>query len=100
VTFRYSYQCYVTGQGNSEIFRYDNYHEESPHDGHDGPHHVHHFDPPGKQVDGSPFEVTEEKRPFLDAVIREAYECSEKFKKDNPDWSTTRIGDKEGGERK
>jgi hypothetical protein len=76
VTKRYSYQCHVVGQTKGEIFRYDNYHEDNPHKGHYGPHHVHRFDPPGKQAKGSPFHVEGENRPTLEEVIREAAECS------------------------
>lgn len=76
VTKRYSYQCYISGQTRSELFRYDNYHEGDPHEGHDGPHHVHRFDPPGHQVLGSPFEIEDEDRPLMDEIIREAHRHS------------------------
>lgn len=77
VTKRYSYQCHIIGQSDSEIFRYDNYHEDDPHHGHDGPHHLHRFDLPGRQVLGSPFHIKEEDRPLLDEIIREAHQHSQ-----------------------
>jgi hypothetical protein len=80
VTKCYSYQCHVVGQTDSEIFRYDNYHEHNPHDGHGGPHHVHRFDPPGREVLGSPFHIKDEDRPLLDEIIREAHKHSEAYK--------------------
>ena len=80
VTKKYSYQCHIVGQSDSEIFRYDNYHEENPHEGHEEPHHVHRFDPPGRQVLDSPFEIKERDRPLLDEVIREAYQHAKAYK--------------------
>ena len=76
VTKKYSYQCHIAGRTKSEIFRYDNYHEDNPHEGHGGPHHVHRFDPPGRQVLDSPFEIREEDRPLMDEIIREAHKHS------------------------
>jgi hypothetical protein len=81
VTKRYSYQCHIVGQSKSEIFRYDNYHDDQPHEGHAGPHHVHIFDPPGREVLGSPFEMKEEDRPLMDEIIREAHRHSVAYAK-------------------
>jgi hypothetical protein len=81
ITEKYSYQCHISGRSRSEIFRYDNYHEDNPHEGHDGPHHVHRFDPPGRQVLHSPFEIREEERPLMDEIIKEAYQHSEAYRK-------------------
>lgn len=77
VTRRYSYQCHFDGKAKSEIFRYDNYHEEDLHEGHTHPHHVHRFDRSGKERKDSPNDM--EHAPFLDDVIREAHNESIKY---------------------
>lgn len=94
----YSYQCHVGGVPDSEIFRYDNYHGDNPHDGHAEPHHVHRFDPPGKQIQGSPFEVSDDERPWFDEIIREAAAANEKYKSTGGK-AGTRKGDTRGGQR-
>jgi hypothetical protein len=75
-TVVYSYSLYICGQGSSEIFRYDNYHPERPHEGHASPLHHHRFDPPGVEISGSPFELTVEEWPELAEVIREAFDIA------------------------
>lgn len=80
VTTLYSYVCCIRGLSNSDIFRYDNWHEDRPHKGHATPHHVHRFDPPGRQVLGSPFHLSDEERPVMSEIIEEAYQQSEAYK--------------------
>ncbi len=65
-TVRYSYNLSLAGQGN--IFRYDNAHI---HPGHSSEHHLHRFNPPDKEIIGSPFEIGEDW-PTLTEVIQEA----------------------------
>lgn len=65
-TYKYAYNLSLAGQGN--IFRYDNAHK---HPGHQIEHHLHRFEPPGREVVGSPFE-TGEDWPTLTEVLREA----------------------------
>lgn len=73
-TVVYSYNLSICGQSASEIFRYDNYHADRPHEGHTSPHHHHRFEPPGTEITNSPFELTVEEWPELALVIREAFD--------------------------
>jgi len=77
---RYSYVCFIAGQSKSDTFRYDNFHADKPHAGHASSHHVHRFDPPGREVLGSPFHLADEDRPLMSEIILEAYAHSEACK--------------------
>jgi hypothetical protein len=71
-TEKYSYNLNCDGKKRSEIFRYDNY-DDSPRPGHSSIHHCHRFDPPGRQILNSPFELHLEEVPTLGEVIEEAH---------------------------
>ncbi|HEY9870484.1 MAG TPA: DUF6516 family protein [Candidatus Obscuribacterales bacterium] len=73
-TVKYSYNLNIEGVDRSEIFRYDNF-DDTPRAGHSSCHHHHRFDPPGHEVEGSPFEFEDpERRPNLGQVIEEAHQ--------------------------
>src|SRR5262249_3785169 len=72
-TETYSYNLNYERRKSSQVFRYDNY-DSKPRKGHKSVHHCHRFDPPGREILNSPFELHPEDYPTLGDVIREAYE--------------------------
>ena len=72
-TEMYSYNLNYDGKKKSEIFRYDNF-DVKPRRGHSHTFHCHRFEPPGREIMHSPFEIDPEDFPTLADVIWEAYE--------------------------
>jgi hypothetical protein len=65
-TIDYSYNASIINKGN--ILRYDNAHA---HSNHPTKHHKHVFEPPGIEIEGSPFPLKDDEWPHMHQVIEE-----------------------------